>query len=113
MATKLVQKAKEQCPGKPVREVKFVKVNTPIGIGAGQPIQLTGAIEGQALDIVIPEGAVDGAEFEVPYVVFGPGEFVVGDPFFVAMPEPLPEPLPQPLSVPGCFRRVFRVLACR
>jgi hypothetical protein len=91
VATLLVKKAKEQCPGKPVREVKFVKVNTPMGVGPGQPIQLTGAIQGRSLDIVIPAGAVDGSEFEVPYVVLE-GDVVVGDPFFVEVPKPLPEP---------------------
>jgi hypothetical protein len=90
VATLLVKKAKEQCPGKPVREVKFVKVNTPIGVGPGQPIQLTGAIQGKSLDIVIPVGAVDGSEFEVPYVVLS-DEVVVGDPFFVEIPKPLPK----------------------
>jgi hypothetical protein len=82
IAKRLAREAKEQCPGKKITSVKFVKVDTPQDVFPGEVIQLAGAIPGMELMVEIPKGATAGAQFEVPYVVFE-DEVVVGNPFFL------------------------------
>jgi hypothetical protein len=82
IAKRLAREAKDQCPGKKITSVKFVKVNTPQDVVPGEVIQLAGAVPGMDLMVEIPEGAVEGAQFEVPYVLFE-DEVVVGNPFFL------------------------------
>ena len=82
--------ATKRFPDRPISQIKFVQVNTPANVVSGQEVNLTGAIEGRDLKIVIPAGARPGRQFEVPYILFDDsgvdGDIVVGDPFFVFPP---------------------------
>jgi hypothetical protein len=81
--------AKRRFPNRPFSQIKFVQVDTPPGVVGGQPVNLTGAIDGEDVRIVVPAGARVGRQFEVPYIRFDDGgddDVVVGEPFFVSPP---------------------------
>jgi hypothetical protein len=89
VAKELHATAKRRFPSRPISQIKFVQVDTPQGVVAGQLVNLTGAIDGRDVKIVIPAGARVGRQFEVPYIRFDDGgddDVVVGEPFFVSPP---------------------------
>jgi len=91
VAKKLHSSAKKQFPSRKITQIKFVQVTTPAGVVPGQRVNLTGAIQDRNLSIVIPTGAREGRQFEVPYILFddaaeGEDDIFVGDPFFVFPP---------------------------